>query len=355
MQFKLTTIISSFNYGANLQALATIKFLENFGRVHLDSRQPKKITDNFSVLRFTNLKYFMVDLLFLYKRYKKKLYLRKLFGAYRYDIRDNNHCIQVLGSDQIWNPNVTTYEQTFFDPFLPESTGNQSVITLASSMGNVRNTLSEDQKFIDRLKKYDYVSVRENVLAIKLQAQGVNADVIADPTHLLTLDEWKKLLPKRNRDRDRPYILVYSVPKLKTLKKSVEAFIRLQNDYDIIEITNSPRTFIRGAKRKSHIELAEFFNLFLNASFVVTDSFHGTAFSCYCKKNFVTFTNVSLDARIISFLEPLGLIDRVAYDVVDIHKAQNELNFPKQASEELEKIRLANVDKLTHAIERLKY
>ena len=57
---------------------------------------------------------------------------------------------------------------------------------------------------------------------------------------------------------------------------------------------------------------SDFIGLFCHASYVVTDSFHGTAFSLIFNKNFWTLSRKN-ESRITSILNILGLEDRILY------------------------------------------
>jgi 4-hydroxy-L-threonine phosphate dehydrogenase PdxA len=67
----------------------------------------------------------------------------------------------------------------------------------------------------------------------------------------------------------------------------------------------------------------DFVSLFANASFVITTSFHGTAFAINYNKPFYAIYDPDLaDDRIISLLRLLGIEDRA----VSIHQKLSEVN-----------------------------
>ena len=60
---------------------------------------------------------------------------------------------------------------------------------------------------------------------------------------------------------------------------------------------------------------------FMDADFVVTDSFHGTVFSIIFNKPFVAIVNKERGAaRFTSLLNMFGLSDRLVYSIDDIEK-----------------------------------
>jgi len=64
--------------------------------------------------------------------------------------------------------------------------------------------------------------------------------------------------------------------------------------------------------------------LFKNASYVLTDTYHGTLFSIHFDKQFVTFTPNRDDPRIDDITDRLGLANRVARTVEEAVKAAGE-------------------------------
>ena len=58
----------------------------------------------------------------------------------------------------------------------------------------------------------------------------------------------------------------------------------------------------------------EWLNLINEAEFIVTNSFHGTAFSIEFEKQFMSIPYIGTENRMLSLLSLLGLEDRV-YDI----------------------------------------
>ena len=66
----------------------------------------------------------------------------------------------------------------------------------------------------------------------------------------------------------------------------------------------------------------EFVTLFRDASYVITNSFHGTIFSIINEKEFITFTRLNRNSRMESLLEMAGLKDRLIANVEEIEKVK---------------------------------
>ena len=73
--------------------------------------------------------------------------------------------------------------------------------------------------------------------------------------------------------------------------------------------------------------VGRFLSLFLNASIVVTDSFHGTAFSINLEKPFVAIAPERFSGRIGNLLAMTGLEDRLLSDYRDVALAAGDIDF----------------------------
>ena len=349
MKIQLRTIYKSFNYGANLQAIATIEILKKIGQVSLAFPQPRKVAKESGTLRLHSWSRLVADILLVVSRFKKKYYLRNIFKPYqRLKTRDAFDWI-VIGSDQVWNPEILDFDNDEIEIFLPTRVSGTRYMSVASSIGNPKPEYFKNDLVTERLKDYEFVSVRENSLALALAERGVSAVHINDPTFLLNADEWRKKFDPSEIGyvpRNKKYVLIYSVKKLDNLYKSVNKYIRENSDVEFIEITNSISSKIRGAKKLRHITLGHFIALFDNADAVITDSFHGTAFSIYFSKDFITFTTKDSDARAYSFLVQFDLAGRLFYDETDLTQHLKTNIDYKPVVQKLSNLRLQSIQKI---------
>lgn len=220
--------------------------------------------------------------------------------------RKNVHTIQtkynlvITGSDQIWNCGRVNIEPTYMLDFIKESDKKASY---AASFGI--STLPE--KYIHIYKKllseYKYLAVREEQGA-KIIEELIQrkAEVVVDPTLLLKKEDWNQIAV--TPEKDEPYILVYQLEYSERLMN----FAR-----NLSKKTNLPLRFIR---RPLNMEIKEeccealgpdeWVGEFKNAEYVVTNSFHGTAFSIiYRKTFFVEIAQERIRAAMSSRLEHL--------------------------------------------------
>lgn len=211
----------------------------------------------------------------------------------------------IVGSDQVWNP----YTNTNLDPyFLTFAGGNKKCISYASSFGVSMVPEHYKRIFKTRLERFNAISVREkqavgliNILSNK------KAYHVLDPTLLLNFSEWNKIaiMPKQ----EAPYILLYILSSSTYATKLAEA-ISEQKGWQIIRICKeaSPEDKNSKIKNITNAGPSEFLGLFINASMVITNSFHGSVFSVNFNIPFFTIiskqkTNNSRQESLLSLLK----------------------------------------------------
>jgi len=84
----------------------------------------------------------------------------------------------------------------------------------------------------------------------------------------------------------------------------------------IFIFNNETIVYENGNEQKIIIGPSEWVGLISDAEYVVTDSFHGTAFSINFNKPFTTLVNPvsNMNSRVMSILEITRLKDRIIYD-----------------------------------------
>ena len=216
----------------------------------------------------------------------------------------------IVGSDQIWNPNITCgLRKVYFGAF--ENKKKEKVIAYAASLGSAALSQKYDKKFSGLLKYVDVISVREAAAVpyVKRLCRGDVAAVL-DPVFLLEEKEWAAI---ENRPRINQYILVYTTEKNKKLYEYAKKLSQ-EKGMEVVEL----RT-IRGKREKGFITddtagPAEFLGYVHKAAYVVTNSFHGIAFSIIYKKKFLAFPHGSFGTRIENILRIHGLENRIYED-----------------------------------------
>lgn len=213
----------------------------------------------------------------------------------------------VLGSDQIWRPRFLNnlYKDYFLAGYRkPES---QQVVTYAASLGTDKWEFSEEQESIvgKSIINFDKVSVREKSSVELLKSKlGVDSCVNIDPTLLLDSDDYDTLLDSDDYDRICDCdMFCYILDMTSEMRQNIEDFarhnnlmVKFINDYSHTENGNiypDVRTWLSGIK---------------NSRYVLTNSFHGSAFSIIYGRPFLVMENeMRGNTRISSLLKQFGI------------------------------------------------
>jgi hypothetical protein len=213
----------------------------------------------------------------------------------------------VLGSDQIWNPNITKGFDPIYFGIHPNLFCN-NIISYAGSMGNGMLDVNFTPDFKDKLMRLNSIGTRENSLGEAIEKHfKLDTTINVDPTLLLKKEEWGKIVS--DKYKNDKYILVYEVEHNKLTPKVSDLISKkLKLPIKVISSKISLRV------PKDHITTAspeDFLSLFSNAEFIITSSFHGTVFSIINHKPFYTMKfNNGIDLRSEGLLSSVGLTSR---------------------------------------------
>lgn len=309
------------NYGAALQAYAMKHIFDNYGeKVTFLNYQPASITQSYRNFHARSFRNFISSILNLPASFRKNMRFASFFQKYIPDTQkaweradgisvDSDRI--VLGSDQIWNFNITDgYDGVYWGEI--EQNRPCRIISYAASMGNGQLSREDLALIQHSLRNIRFLSVRETATRQKLQSlTRRNIPVVLDPTFLIDNQEWLSLSPEI---KHKNYVLLYSLNNRSETTK-IAQFIASEADLEIIEILSGGRSF---QKRSGHIEKTavgpgEFIGLIANASYVITDSYHGTVFSIQFQKDFYSYVDGSNQSRIEDLLRRLNLADRILY------------------------------------------
>jgi hypothetical protein len=177
--------------------------------------------------------------------------------------------IFITGSDQVLNLNLTNNDFNYYLTFVSSS---KKKCGYAVSQGNF--DISQNQEAIYYLKQIELLSFREHsTMNILPDAHTMNVVRVLDPTFLLMKDDWASLeepikVPKK-------FILLYLVSP-KPYNFLYVRQLAKQTGLPIYYI-NYTYTMHLGMHNMRCVSPGQFLFLFRNATYVVTNSFHGTA------------------------------------------------------------------------------
>ena len=181
-----------------------------------------------------------------------------------------------------------------------------------------------ERTFKKYLSRFKGIGVREKTAVDILDKLSIpNAQIVCDPTFLLKKEDYAKLAGKSilsiNEDYILVYMLNYSFNPHPAIRKVVE-YINNMYDCKIVFIGRSFNIPNGDYAIYNNIGPYDFLYLFQNAKFVVTSSFHGTAFSIINRKPFVSIAPLRGDNRIQDLLEITGLKKNLIYNTQEIIK-----------------------------------
>lgn len=241
--------------------------------------------------------------------------------------------VHMSGSDQVFNPR-NQYRDVFYLRF-PKGTSRK--VAYAPSFG-VSHFSDDDKAYIkEALSDFDSLSCREsNGAEFMTRLMGKNIPHVLDPVFLTPAEEWRKIATKPKFKQE--YVFVYCLKDLKGLVSFAKANYPGRT---IVVLSPNHLRPVGGCEHIFYPGPSEFVGLIEQACYVVTDSFHGTAFSIIFQKNFhVLVSRPEVSSRIVSLVKMMGLEEcivkredivqeRPSTEKVDISYLQQQISFSK--------------------------
>ncbi len=238
--------------------------------------------------------------------------------------RERDFVAFIVGSDQVWRPRYSPSILNFYLDFLHDIKSPAKRIAYAASFGvddwEYSRECTEKCKIL--AQKFDSISVRESS-AIQLcwDRLGVPAQWVVDPTLLLEPSDYEPLIAECEKNANAGCVLSYVLdpaPEKRTIADSVGRAVgakvfSIKPRYSITQVRAKDIAKCRFPSVESWL------HAFHDASFVVTDSFHGTMFSILFNKPFIAVGNSARGmARFESLLSQFRLTERLVESPRDV-------------------------------------
>lgn len=328
MKIGILTYHRAENYGALLQAYALRTFLRQQGyEAEFVDYWPEYHVEHYRVFskkifRQRNIKgklmYLKRYLQWGVWRYKRKKRLNRFTREYlgvpqtiTYQA-DNDVCdkfdVVVYGSDQIWRkqnfPGCPGFNYWYFGS---DNIKAAKKIAYAASMGKLDVSKEEMEGLKPYLEKFSHITVRESNLKTLLEDYGIKTELVLDPVFLIGRDVWSKIAAQPQKKGK--YLLFYN---LLNTKESIDFAEQLSKDLrlPIVEINMIIDYAHLGSRFVRSASIPQFLSLIENADCVVSNSFHGVAFSLIFEKQFFALGIGNNAERVVSLLEQIGLSER---------------------------------------------
>lgn len=324
----IITFHNSYNCGSMLESYAIYKRMSeidsNAEIINFSSNGQKNLYNVFE--KNTSLKNLIKNLLIFphrkqistnnkkYEEFKNKYFnLSKEYESN--NLTDDDYCVLVAGSDQIWNITIADYDDAYFLSF----SKNAKKVAYAPSFGskNIMNYTDKPNKYKKLINNFDALSVREkNGQKWIKDLTGKNAEVLIDPTLLYDKKFYDNIIDNQCTP-DYKYIFFYCPNFDRYLCEFVK---KISEKYNLPVICWSSKSFYKkfiytyGFKLPEYESPSVYLSLIKNAELVFTTSFHGTIFSTIYKKRFFTLKNGGMygdDDRVMTLLNQLDITDRL--------------------------------------------
>ena len=379
----IITILKCYNYGAELQAMALANFLQEQGYNvqiidylfyknlrHIYSDTDYSIEGFDRVKRLKNiLKFRLANAILEYvipifsrnqrNRHKRFQRFHQDYTPMSKEYRsmDELYCEElgydtyIVGSDCVWCYYTEASIEPYFLTFAPQ---NKNRISYASSFGVSAIPEQLKPKYKELLNNIKTISVREGQgINLVREITGREAKLVLDPTLLMDKVSWRPFLNYNLCIPVQQYVLVYQLypsQQLISIAQKMANALRIPVWCLCKRAIKNPS--YNGVKNIQDAGPSEFMSYIKNAKCVVTDSFHGTAFSVNFNVDFYTvLSNQRKDnSRMESFLDMLNLQSRIVWLENNSNINYTPIDFT-HANKILEEERVKSVEYLINAIE----
>jgi len=220
----------------------------------------------------------------------------------------------ITGSDQVWNSEYNKYVDPAY--FLCFASDGTKKIAYAASCGKDSFTAEEWEKIREYTGDFAAISMRESSAVQMMADAGIpGCQFVLDPTFLFNREEWSAF-EREDPACPRNYLLLYILDtdgeEILKLGKRIAAKKGLKT----VVVVNGRSKKTREGYGVDYVAYNKtpdgYIWLFRNASYVVTNSFHGVSFSINMERQFVALKRDKYNARLDSIMGAMGLLDRYA-------------------------------------------
>lgn len=329
------------NYGSLLQSYSLKKILESKGHdVYFLDIEPRAKDDQ--LLERDRLDFVCerekggaglaaklqrIDKYFFYRlihkvQYAKRQQCMQAFRTQYLEIQKNNDFFDlcIIGSDEVFNC-LDSSEWGFTSQLFGEVRNANKVITYAASCGATQHEMVPQQVKYCISRSFDNIaafSVRdENTCQFVKSMTSKQVSIHADPVVLGEFSHEIKAADQVGRISQK-YCLIYSYHNRFHGKKEIDAIVKFCRKHKLKPIAvGAAQKWIRSFWVGGPFELL---NLFLNASFVITDTFHGAIFSAKYAPRFAVLSRKSNRNKLDYLLRTLEIEEHHLNDINELDR-----------------------------------
>ena len=351
------------DYGALLQCYALKTYMSRFDNTAVIPYYPKNLRYRYRLLKYSRSDKMRKKIRMVVHQLRTKEFYSRLAAKLRMahfrrrfltaDFRklDSARSIPayrpgisayIVGSDQVWNPEITEGLQEGYFCAFPKPEGVR-FIAYAASIGSERLDVVYDARIARYFENFAAVSVREGTSASYIEKlYGREPETVVDPVFLLEKKDWEQLL--KNKDLSKKnYIAVYDTEYNEEMAHYI-ASLREKLRLPVLVLRAEKRYYDWGGQEEYARGCGplEFLEYRYHAAYVVTNSFHGTAMSIIFHKSFAAFPHSKRNARLEWLLHAAGLESRMAHTIPEGVQGMEKVDWhqvDKALQEEIERSR----------------
>lgn len=325
MRIGILTLSLHTNYGGILQNYALQQMLQSMGYDSCTIRRECRLGKKRRILNF-----FIAIVRFLLRKKKET----NLIGMYTDEFINNyitatqkiyttrklkKNAAQfdalIVGSDQVWRPKYSPCITNYFFDFIDKSSTLKCLVYGASfGVDHWEYNKKQSRKCISLCSQIEHISVREDsAVSLCQQYFGKTPIHVLDPTLLLDKKEYISLVNKEGIACSNGNLMVYILDE-DSAKSQIVDYVA--SSLGLIPFSTMPhgKSQAECIEQRIYPPVTHWLRGFMDAEFIVTDSYHGIVFSIIFNKPFIAIGNESRGlTRFTSLLKLVGLSNRLIF------------------------------------------
>ena len=295
----LMTMYANPNYGSILTTFALQQVIKNLGY-------------SSKIINYTEQPYICKE---FYKRYCSLTEYSKNFNKL-----NKISSTFILGSDNLINCKTDTFEQVIRNLF-NYAAYNKKLLMFGGSMGDWDGSLPRLKHlyFKSLLKRFDYLSVRENWgKKVLKDVFDCESDWINDPIFYIDKEYYIDIAKESTIDCSQKIMKYVLYPTENT--EEICKFFSKKKGMDIVQFEGNVNALNYTVFDKD-IQVSDWISALINSDLVITDSFHCVAFCLMFGKKFVCIKNTRANVHFTSLFKKLNVNIPMISNVSEVDNA----------------------------------
>ena len=354
------------NYGGLLQAYALQKVLRDMGHEVVTDKRPQRFVSFYrkllSIAKQFILKYILcrkgIETIFPYFQTKEDyavisqhterfidqhIQTVDLFQGEKRPMEEmiNSFDTYVVGSDQAWRPMYSPFLPNYFLDFTKGNSCKRVGYAISFGVSDWEFTVQQTMLCKYLVKQFDVLSVREDSAVSLCKAYlDVDAVQVLDPTMLLNKEDYINLVEQAAEPVSPGNLMVYILDRTdeKTaILNNVASTLQLK-PFEVMPAKKLSKKTMNNLSVCVFPPVTQWLRGFMDAEYVVTDSFHGSVFAIIFNKPFIAIGNKGRGlTRFDSLFRLFELEDRLIFSESDLSIEKIKLPIDFERVNELRK------------------